>query len=57
MNLVCTQEVNELDILEEMVSCRIVGMGVINTVTYDSSSGLLGDFIQGFRNIGEKRLQ
>ena len=57
MNLVCTQRVSGLDILEGMVLCRIVGMGDTNTATYDSSNGLLGDFIQGFRDIGEKRLQ
>ena len=57
MNLVCTQRVHELDILEGMVICRIVGMGDINTATYGSSNGLLGDFIQGFMDIGEKQLR
>ena len=56
MNLVCTHGVRGLDILEGMVLCRIVGMGVINTATYDSSNGLLGDFIQGFRDIGVNQL-
>jgi len=56
VNLVCTQRVSGLDILERMVICRIAGMGDINTVTYDSSNGLLGGFIQGFRDIGVDQL-
>ena len=55
-NLVCTQEVSGLVILEGMVICRIVGMGDINTATYDSSNGLLGGFIQGFMDTGVNQL-
>ena len=57
MNLVCTQRVSRLVILERMVLCRIVGMGEINTATYGSSNGLLVGFIRGFRDIGEKQLR
>ena len=56
MNLVCTQRVSGLDILEGMVVCRIVGMGEINTATYDSSIGLLVGFIQGFMDRGVNQL-
>ena len=56
MSLDCTQRVSGLVILEVMVLCRIIGMGEINTATYDSSNGLLGDFIQGFRDIGVNQL-
>ena len=54
--MVCTQGVRGLDILEGMVLCRIVVMGEINTATYGSSNGLLGDFIQGFMDIGVNQL-
>jgi len=56
VSLVCTQRVSGLVILERMVICRIVGMGEINTATYGSSNGLLGDFIQGFMGIGVNQL-
>ena len=56
MSLVCTQRVSGLVILERMVICRIVGMGEINTATYDSSNGLLDGFIQGFMDIEVNQL-